>query len=103
MIDREQLNVTEPPITKDMPLEELQNFNEKREPLPCHSQATKRLVKMVTEASTIAVGSDKQDAITNVRITSRNARPKFNTKSQFKVSDHFYRKFLDKIFFFYQL
>lgn len=50
---------------------------------PCHSQAVERCVKLVTEASLKVCGPEARDGFIRSRIASRQALPKFNTKSEF--------------------
>jgi len=47
---------------------------------PCHTQAVKRAVKLVTNASSVVSGESARDRFIRARIESRAIMPSFNTK-----------------------
>ncbi|GBN09653.1 hypothetical protein AVEN_6498-1 [Araneus ventricosus] len=52
---------------------------------PCHTQAVERCVKLVTEVSQTAVGSNSIDGFIRTTLLSRSSMPSFSSKSYFKV------------------
>ncbi|KAF2899676.1 hypothetical protein ILUMI_06499 [Ignelater luminosus] len=52
---------------------------------PCHTQATERCVKLVTEASAMVCGKEQRDGFIRTRIESRQPMKAFNTKKEFVV------------------
>lgn len=50
---------------------------------PCHTQATERIVKLVTEASAAVCGPHRRDGLIRNRLESRNLMPVFNTKRDY--------------------
>ncbi|GBM38235.1 hypothetical protein AVEN_199189-1 [Araneus ventricosus] len=52
---------------------------------PCHTQAAERCVKLVTEASQKAVGSNSRDAFVRTTLLSRSSMSSFSNKFYFKV------------------
>lgn len=90
MIWWQNTNVTEPPLTcnlTDTGIDVLIKSKEKKifEQLPCHTQAVKRCVKLVTEASSSVCGSNSKHCFIRAKIESRQKMPSFETKSQFHV------------------
>lgn len=88
-------NVTEPPLTErfsdDMISEAIVNTSIISSSIlptfkgfPCHSQATERIVKTVTEASAAVCGSYRRDGFIRNRLESRNLMPAFNTKCDYR-------------------
>jgi len=59
------------------PVGEIQKF-------PCHTQATERIVKLVTEASSKVCGFENRDGYIRSTLKSQSAMPQFSTKSDFK-------------------
>ncbi|GBN02273.1 hypothetical protein AVEN_209050-1 [Araneus ventricosus] len=51
----------------------------------CHTQAMERCVKLVTEASQKAFGSNFRDGFIRTTLLSRSSMPSFSSKSYFKV------------------
>lgn len=51
---------------------------------PCHTQATERIVKIVTEASTAVCGQIRRDGFIRNCLKSRNLMPAFNTKRDYR-------------------
>lgn len=85
-----QENITEPPILKSLPNEEIQLFvaqkGEGELPLlrlPCHTQAVERSVKIVTEASTTLCSKSAREGFIKAQIQSRKTMPKFDSKKDF--------------------
>lgn len=83
----------EPPVTKNLSLEELENIvigkdteslNLLRE-CPCHSQAVERHIKLVTEASASVCGKEIRDGLIMTRKKAREQMPKFESKCDFTV------------------
>lgn len=50
---------------------------------PCHTQAVGRMVKLVTEASLSATGTEARDGFVTAKLKSRSEMSKFNTKRDF--------------------
>ena len=90
MIDWRKCKITEPPMTMNMPLEELKDFveeyHEGDEPLfrfPAHTQAVERTVKLVTETP-IQVCDDKaKDERIRTVILRRKQQLSLETKSDY--------------------
>ena len=87
-------NVTEPPLTErfsdDMISEAIVNpaiiptvILPTIKGFPCHTQATERIVKIVTEASAAVCGPYIRDGFIRNRLESRNLMPVFNTKRDY--------------------
>ncbi|GBM46611.1 hypothetical protein AVEN_95606-1 [Araneus ventricosus] len=55
------------------------------EKFPCHTQAVKRCVKLVTEASQKVVGSNSRDGFIRTTLLLRSSMPSFSSKFYFKV------------------
>ena len=88
MINWQEENVTEPPLTRGISSEEIdiliRTKGQKEFPnLPCHTQAVERCVKLVTEASSLVCGDESRDGLILSRIESRQKMPNFETKRQF--------------------
>lgn len=85
-----QEKITEPPILKLIPDEDIQLFvSQKGEGnlpllrLPCRSQAAERAVKAVTEASATLCKKSEREGFIKTQIESRKAMPKFDSKKDF--------------------
>ena len=52
---------------------------------PCHTQAVKRCVKLVTEASSAACDVKDRDGFIRVRLESKQIMSYFNSKSQYSA------------------
>ena len=83
--------ITEPPVTKNMTLEDVQRSSQEGSstPLlistaPCHSQAVERHIKLITEASGKVMGEESRDGFVRAVLKSRSLCPKFESKYQFK-------------------
>ena len=82
--------VTEPPITRKLSDEEIEELIKTKEMknfdrLPCHTQAVERCVKLVTEASSSVCGTKFRDGFIRARIECRKKMPSFETKAQFRI------------------
>lgn len=88
--------MTEPPATKSLNDDIISNalvnpsiiqetilFSLKK--FPCHTQATERAVKIVTEASSAVCGPYRRDGFIKNRLESRKLMPVFNTKRDYRV------------------
>ena len=85
--------ITEPPITKTVTDDDLQNFISNRDSpaidfprFPCHTQAVERCVKSVTEASLAVVGEHARDGFIRSRIKARAIMPTFETKKEYRTT-----------------
>ncbi|CAH1116385.1 unnamed protein product [Phaedon cochleariae] len=89
MIDWQQGDITEPPLTKDITEAALREMiSEVPDTIdilkfPCHTQAVERHIKMVTEASSLVCGSSSRDGLIRARISSREKLPRIETKKHF--------------------
>ena len=52
---------------------------------PCHTQATERCIRLVTEASAKVSGQTARDGFIRAGIASRQIMKTFNTKSEFHL------------------
>ena len=52
---------------------------------PCHAQSVERLVQVVGRAAENACGFGSRDQLIRSQLTSREAMPKYRTKSDFKL------------------
>ena len=84
MVDFDKIDVTEPPATKIINNEAMQNFKTSKLALdhPRYNQVVERHVKLVTDASMDVAGFERRDGIIGPKIKSRNTMPLFNTKKQ---------------------
>ena len=86
LIDWEKEALTEPIITADMTIKDLEEL--KVRPLdmknfPCHSQGCERAVKETTRASANVVGWSARDGYIRLSGLSRTLMKKFNSKKDF--------------------
>lgn len=93
MVNWDKQKWTEPPLTSNLSIEELQTIESDGEKseifreiinIPCHTQDVERCVKMVTEASQKVAGPDARDGYIRSQIKSRSLMPKFGSKKDFK-------------------
>lgn len=88
-------NITEPPLTKNITTEIIcqaiiepqiiQNEILKNiKNLPCHTQATERCVKLVTESSSAVCGPIRREGFIKNKLQSCHFMPKFNTKREYR-------------------
>lgn len=94
LINWRECRVTEPPMTKHITDEEIQELIKTGGypegdlwKLPCHTQAVERGVKLVTEASSAVCGFTNRDGWIRTTIASRSNMPKFNSKSDYEVGN----------------
>ena len=80
-------NVTEPPITKSLEINQIENFiqtkdvaNRKLLKLPCHSLAVERAVKGVMEASANVCGYQSRHGLIKLMIQFRSEVTSFESK-----------------------
>lgn len=89
IIDWQQVNVTEPPMLRQMSLDEIKKIVANPKEIenlpnyPCHTQAVERGVKMVTEAASVVCGVEKRDAWIKTTIQSREKMPTFFSKKNY--------------------
>lgn len=77
--------ITEPPLTMEIPVEQLINFDVPD--LPSHTQATERCIKLVTEASQRVIGRESRHGYIVSTMFSRSVNGKFDTKRDYRVAD----------------
>lgn len=88
MIDMSKVEeLNEPPLTLDIPIEELPFFTIPK--YPAHTQSVERFVKLVTEASRQVTGSERRDGFVQTTTFSRNVTGKFESKQNYNVADKF--------------
>lgn len=91
MIDWQQSEPLEPPLTKHFSREDiLEKISTGEAPesiqnFPCHTQAVERHIKLVTEASAAVCGSEGRDGFIRTRLYSRNKMPKIESKGDFCI------------------
>ena len=86
MIDWKNEELLEPPLTKHLSIEELQQivhepFNPPK--YPCHTQAVERGVKVVTEASAAVSGQSQRDGYIRQKLHSRKNFASYDSKQDF--------------------
>ena len=94
LVDWYKMDRYDPPLLKNFTDIELANFVEKKDSeksmlirkLPCHTQATERCIRLVTEASAAVCGETARDGFIRTRIQSRAAMKTFNTKAEYRLS-----------------
>lgn len=85
MIDWRNIELTEPPATKKITSKDvLILIPSKEKPFglsdfPCHTHVVERLIKMVTDTSTVVVGEAARDSYMRAWIEGRKKLPKFKT------------------------
>jgi len=93
LIDWSRLDITdcEPPVTSGYSAEDLRVIVEEGlkekflfSRLPCHKQAVERTVKLVTEAASSVCGHEKRDGYIRSKLLSREKKPSFETKKEYK-------------------
>lgn len=90
MIDWKKINITEPPLTRDLEEHNLRlvvenGLGDNITGHPCHNQAVERSVKLVTEASSKVCTSTSRDGFIRTTLESRSELPKFNTKKEYTI------------------
>ena len=96
LINWQECNITEPPLTKHISDEDLKLLVGSGEAtpvldfpqFPCHTQAVERCVKLVTEASAAVCGAPARDGFIRARLEARRIMPLFDTKRQYYVAKH---------------
>lgn len=90
MIDWAKIEVTEPPLIKDLNEHNLRKIIENGFEFdileyPCHNQSVERSNKLVTEASLKVCSSTSRDGFIRITLQSRKELPKFETKKDYHV------------------
>ncbi|GBM60904.1 hypothetical protein AVEN_235165-1 [Araneus ventricosus] len=92
MIDWFKCDVTEPPITADLTVEDLKSIAENGSikdlqiyKFPCHIQSVERCVKLVSEAANTVCGSRNRDGFIRKTIASWAIMPSFQHKAGYKM------------------
>ena len=92
MINWQVIEQTEPPVTRTIPDRQIKEFIENGDKpdglipkFPCHSQAVKKLVRTITEASASVSGIKKRDGFIRSRLCSRTKIPRFESKKDYKI------------------
>ena len=85
MINWDETQRTEPPITIQMSIDEIMNpeFRKVIRSIPCHTQAVERYVKCVSEASLICKSTPSRIQKVKNQAESRKAMPLFESKKDF--------------------
>ena len=91
-LDCEGGEYADPPLLKAVTDEEVNHFAEnplpakyELPPVPCHSQAVERRVKLVSQASKKASSADQVDGIVRSTLLSKKGMPIFQSKRDYKV------------------
>lgn len=91
MIDWASVNITSPPILRDIPTAIFSSMQHDKKNLewdfvhfPCHTQAVERCVKLVTEASAKVYGFHNRDGFIRATFFSRSIMPEFDHKADFQ-------------------
>lgn len=92
LIDWTSPTATEPPLTKYLSQEELEEnikagkmAGEEITAFPSHTQAVERHVRVVTEASKAVYGADSRVGYIRAKLQSRQEMPKFNSKKDYPL------------------
>ena len=59
---------------------------------PCHTEATERCIRLVTEASASVFSEDQRDGFIRARIESRGLMKTYDTKSDFRMLKSYQEK-----------
>jgi len=93
LVDWQSIDRSEPPMTKYLIDSELQVCVQTRvfekinlQAFPCHTQATERCIRLVTQASGAVYGEEQRDGFISARLKSRAIMKHFNTKSEFRFA-----------------
>jgi len=91
LVEWQSIDRCEPPMTKYLTDSDLQvcvqtSVFEKvnLQAFPCHTQATERCIRLVTQASAAVCGEEQRDGFIRARLKSRTIMKHFNTKSEFR-------------------
>jgi len=93
LVEWQTIDRYEPPLMKHIPDKDIANYvksNSVAEAhkialFPCHTQATERCIRLVTEASAKVSGQTARDGFIRAGIASRQIMKTFNTKSEFHL------------------
>ena len=92
MINWQECQLTEPPITVRLSDDEVSKFAlgdsqtvDFIQHFPCHTQAVERAIKLVTEASLSVAGEQQRDGLIKNKLTSRSKMAKFDSKKDFRI------------------
>ena len=93
LVEWQQIDRYEPPLTKHISDDEISACVKSQDvaricelaKFPCHTQATERCVRLVTEASAAVCGETSRDGFIRARIMSRGLMKTFNTKCEFRL------------------
>lgn len=92
MIDRFSMDVTEPPLTRELPSGQIEEnirtsaiASEQICSFPCHTQAVERIIKVVTEAAASVYGTNQRDGFIRAKLESRRKMPKFDSKQDYDM------------------
>lgn len=83
----------DPPVIRNISTSVVVNYFEIDDPseylqlpnYPCHTQATERCIRLVTDASSAVIGEENRDGFIRARINLRAMMPNFNTKSEYNI------------------
>ncbi|GBM27042.1 hypothetical protein AVEN_256964-1 [Araneus ventricosus] len=91
-IDWFKCDVTEPPITADLTVEELKPIAENGSikdlqiyKFPCHAQSVEHCLKLVTETPSTVCGSHNRDCFIRNTMASRAIMLSFERKANYKI------------------
>ena len=98
LISWHNCEIIEPPMIQQFEEDELRHLVEitsenctetdlpiKFSQFPCHTQAVERMVKLVTEASSVVCGETARDGFIMTKIESQKLMSSFETKKQFRL------------------
>ena len=93
LIDWSSVDVTEPPLLRDLSDDDLQEIVDTPAVLPLypvHTQAVERTVKLVTEACSSVLGEEARHGLITARLRHRGILPVFNSKQDLRLSHAWY-------------
>ena len=93
LIDWSSLEVTQPPLLRDLSdgdLEEIAEVPVVLPAYPVHTQAVERTVKVVTEACSSVLGEEARHGLITAIRKHRRILPVFNSKQDFRISSEWY-------------
>lgn len=93
LVDWTSVEKSEPPIMRHVTREQLREYVNNPATsqtidfpkFPCHTQATERCIRLVTEASAAVCGYEQRDGFIRARIDSRQKMKTFDTKCEYVV------------------
>jgi hypothetical protein len=94
LVEWQAIDRYEPPLLKEMSDHDIQacvkvsdtTHMHKIARFPCHTQATERCIRLVTEASAAVCGQTARDGFIRARIKSRSMMKTFESKSEFRLN-----------------